>query len=274
MAHHIAIGKTMEAATGMSSLIGYPAERTPGFTGPLLLDPIGGIHGAAACLLALAFRQRSGRGGYVEVAQTDAALQYIGEYLLQELETGAHQGSSSGNIIPYAAPHDAFRASGEDEWVAIAVFSDDDWQRLGSVIGINQSFPELEFATLEARLARAEEIRAAIESWTRGRDKCDTARELQAHGLCAAPVLNGREIAGDAALWQSGFYQWLEHPLAGQTPYPGLGLVLGRTPGQMTASAPLFGQHNEYVARQIAGLTSGEYDDLTARGVLVDRPVT
>ena len=112
---HVGMGKTMEAAAGMASLIGY-GDGEPVLTGPAYLDPIGGLHGAAAVLTALAERNRTGVGQYVEVAQVEAAMHWIGEYILQTGRTG-EVFRADGNRRPDMAPHDAFPCAGDDQWM-------------------------------------------------------------------------------------------------------------------------------------------------------------
>ena len=69
--HHQGMGKTMEAACGMTSLMGY-GEGAPVLTGPAYLDPIGGLTAVAATMVALCHRDRTGLGSRVEVPQTEA----------------------------------------------------------------------------------------------------------------------------------------------------------------------------------------------------------
>ena len=130
--NHVGMGKTMEAASGMGNLIGYGPDSHPVPTGPAYLDPIGGLHGAVAALLGYLRVLRTGRGSHLEVAQTDAATRWIGEYLLEQLSTGTGP-TARGNTVRRMAPHDSFPSIGDDEWIAIAVDSDTSWQRLGRV---------------------------------------------------------------------------------------------------------------------------------------------
>ncbi len=133
---HVGMGKTMEAAAGMASLIGY-GDGEPVLTGPAYLDPIGGLHGAAAVLTALAERNRTGVGQYVEVAQVEAAMHWIGEYILQTGRTG-EVFRADGNRRPDIAPHDAFPCAGDDQWMAIACPDDETWRRLVAATGVER----------------------------------------------------------------------------------------------------------------------------------------
>lgn len=270
MSHHVGMGKTMEAAAGMTSLIGY-GDGEPVPTGPAYLDPIGGLHGAAAVLTALAELQRTGRGQHVEVAQTEAALHWIGEQVLASIDFGASS-TPDGNHVADAAPHDAFPCSGEDQWVAVAAFTDEQWTALAELVGPAGLVADPRFATMEARLAHQGELAEVIGVWTRERDKWTVARTLQAAGVPAAPVCDGGDVFADPGLRAAGFVTTLDHPEAGQHPYPGLAYRLTRTPGSMRTAAPLFGQHNDEVLGGLLGMDADRIAELRAAGALADRP--
>ncbi|HLY80694.1 MAG TPA: CoA transferase, partial [Caulobacteraceae bacterium] len=161
---HVGMGKTMEAAAGMASLIGY-GDGEPVLTGPAYLDPIGGLHGASAVLTALAERNRTGLGQYVEVAQVEAAMHWIGEYILQTGRTG-DVFRADGNRRPDLAPHDAFPCAGDDQWMVIACPDDDTWRKLVAATGI-VDLADTKFAALAGRLEHAEALKAALSVWTR-----------------------------------------------------------------------------------------------------------
>ena len=115
-------GATMEMAAGMCAMIGYPGG-PPTTTGQVYPDPMGGYNGAAAVMTALMHRQATGEGQYIELPQVEAAMQFVGEELLAA--TAANDDPQpQGNRVRWAAPHDAYPAAGDDQWVAIAVEAD------------------------------------------------------------------------------------------------------------------------------------------------------
>jgi crotonobetainyl-CoA:carnitine CoA-transferase CaiB-like acyl-CoA transferase len=261
-AQHVGMGFTMEAATGMTGLMGY-GDGPPVVTGGTYLDPIGGLHGAAAALLALYQRGATGRGSRAEVAQTEAAAHWIGEFFLQQLRTG-QEPAPRGNQVAYAAPHDAYACAGEDEWVAVAVRDDGEWQRLCAVIG------RADLAAVSRHDPGGH--RPAITAWTSRRAKAQAAAALQAAGIPAAPVGTGQDIAGDPALAAAGFLVSLDHPEAGRHTYPGLAFRLARTPGAVRRPAPCFGQHNRAILGGLLGLDDAAIAALYAAGAVADQP--
>jgi crotonobetainyl-CoA:carnitine CoA-transferase CaiB-like acyl-CoA transferase len=270
MTAHVGMGKTMEAAAGMVSLIGY-GDEVPVTTGPAYLDPIGGLHGAAAIVTALYSRSQRNEGAWVDVAQTEAAALWIGEYLLQELyEHTAPE--PRGNKVVDAAPHDAYPCEGTDEWVAIAVRTDVEWRNLCEVINRTDLIEDPRFASFAARSENQDELYPIISAWTENKNKHDAAAELQAHGVPAAPVNNGGDVANDPGLHAAHFFTELDHPEAGRHEYPGLGYRLSRTPGSMRQPSPVFGQHNQYVLTEILHLDQERIDELARVGAIASDP--
>jgi crotonobetainyl-CoA:carnitine CoA-transferase CaiB-like acyl-CoA transferase len=272
MTHHVGMGMTMEAACGMTGLMGYGDGR-PVPTGTAYMDPIGGLHGAAAVVTALMDRERTGRGQSIEVAQTEAAMHWIGDELIAFAE-GGEPWTARGNHVPDAAPHDAYPCAGTDEWVAIAVFSNDQWRALCAEIGHEELVEDPRFVTFEARWEHQDELVDVIGAWTAGHDKWDVAQRLQNAGIPAAPVQKGADIFGSPALREIGFVTTLDHPEAGTHDYPGLAYGLERTPGAIRRAAPLFGQHNDFVLREVVGLSAERVEELRASGAVTDRPAS
>ena len=263
------LGPTMEAMSGMAQLIGYPPDRPLG-SGSAYLDPIGGLHGAAAALVALLAREMSGRGQAVEVAQREAAMHWIGELILDAAVNGSDPGPA-GNSAPDAAPFGAYPALGEDEWVAIEVDSDEAWQAFCSVVE-----PELghdpRFVRHDDRVQHRCELDEAVSRATRRWNKLALADLLQRLGVRAAPVQNGRDLYFDPQLRGAGWFTPLEHPAAGRHDYPGLPIRLDGARLTPCRPAPCYGEHTDDVLERLLGLCSEEIEALRARGVVIDAP--
>jgi crotonobetainyl-CoA:carnitine CoA-transferase CaiB-like acyl-CoA transferase len=267
---HQGMGKTMEAATGMASLMGY-GDGVPALTGPAYLDPIGGLNAAAAALTALQYRQRTGRGCRAEVPQTEAGANWIGEFIQQQAETG-RSWQADGNAVADAAPHDAYPCRGDDEWVVIAVETAAHWRALAGLLGRPDLAQAPGLAEVGPRAARRAELDALIGAWTCDQAKYDAARRLQEAGVPAAPVCSGADVGSDPGLLASGLIRELTHQEAGRHAYPGLAYRLARTPGGVTAAAPCFGEQNDLVLRELLGLPADRIAELWRTGAVSDHP--
>ena len=265
-----ALGPTMEQAAGMCSIIGY-GDGKPVSTGPAYLDPIGAFHGSAAMLTALLHRQRTGEGQQVEVPQVESAMHLIGEQLIYAAETGEDP-SVDGNRIAGHAPHDAFRADGDDEWVVIAVTDEDEWKSLCTVIGDDALIDDRRFLTLSDRIKNQKELAAIIEKWTVRRSKHEAAEILQSNNVPAAAVYKANDALDCDYLNYRNFSTPLNHPEAGEHLHQGLPFRFEKTPVDHKRAAPCFGEHNHYILRDVLGRTEAQISELERDGAIRSVP--
>jgi crotonobetainyl-CoA:carnitine CoA-transferase CaiB-like acyl-CoA transferase len=270
MSHATAIGPSMEMAAGMAGMIGYRGG-LPEVTGPTYPDPIGAYHGAAAVLTALIHRQRTGNGQHVEIPQVEAAMHYIGEHIIAALVTGTDP-EPDGNRVGHAAPHDAYPAAEQDQWLTIAVTSDAEWRALCQVIGAPDLASDPRYATLANRLPNQDSLYQTIARWTRQHDKHHAAEVLQAAGVPAAPVNGGKDGAESAYLKARGWFTELDHPDVGRVAHESLPFHFSRTPGGQRFAAPCLGQHTKAILSDIVGLLDAEIADLASTGTIAADP--
>ena len=258
-------GASMEVAAGMCALIGYP-DGPPATTGQVYPDPMGGYNAAAAILTALIHRNATGAGQYIELPQVEASMQFIGDELLHAIATGVDP-VPHGNRVRWAAPHDAYLAAGYDQWVTIAVETDDEWRKLCDIMGRPELAADVRYATFEARWKNQDALREPITHWTRTLPKMLIAQRLQAAGIRSAPVQDARNVMEDPYLAARAFTTLLTHAEAGTHGYPSLPFRLSLTPGSQRSAAPCLGADTRKILTNIVGLSAAEVDELDKAGV-------
>jgi crotonobetainyl-CoA:carnitine CoA-transferase CaiB-like acyl-CoA transferase len=152
----------------------------------------------------------------------------------------------------------------------LTIVDDAQWRALVTLLG---DPPALQGAALEAVAERHrlhDQIDAAISAWTMTQDKHAVFHRLQAAGIPAGPVLDEADAASDPHLRQRGFFHVLEHPSAGTHPHPGANFQLTGTPTVLWRAAPVLGQDNAYVYRDVLGVTDDEWDALVEAGHIGD----
>ncbi len=257
----------LAAAAGITAETGSTAEDPVGVAFGLG-DMVAAVHAVAGTLEALDHRDRTGEGREIDLSQLEAMASHTGTALL-EYEAGIPSLSYDGNRHPRMAPHGAYPCEGEDRWVAIATAGDDQWRSLCAVIGRRELADDARFATLPDRKANEDELDAVVGEWSRGRSHVEAAEMLQAAGVAAAPVEDGRDLVdGDEHLRARGFYVSLDHPAAGPMLHEGVAVRLAATPGGVFRPAPLLGEHTAEVLTELLGMSQPELDELAAAGVL------
>ena len=263
-------GATMEMAAGMCAMIGY-AGGQPTTTGQVYPDPMGGYNGAAAVMTALMHRQKTGEGQYIELSQVEAAMQFIGEELLYAI-AAKEDPELHGNRVRWAAPHDAYPAQGNDEWVTLAVGSDDEWRKLCGIMGREDLASDPRYAMFDARWQNQDSLREPISAWTRQHDKAQVADRLQAAGIRSAPVNMPKDVIASPYLAARNAFVTLTHPDAGTHGYMTLPFRLSFTPGGQHRASPCLGADTRKVLLELAGLSAAEFAELEAEGVTSNVP--
>ena len=89
---------------------------------------------------------------------------------------------------------------------------------------------------------------------------------LQREGLAAGPVEHPDDAYTDPQMTDRGFFEELTHPECGTHRYPGMPWRMSNTPNRIRRPPPRLGEDNEYVYKQVIGVTDEEYADLEREG--------
>jgi len=261
-------GFVITPLAGVSHLSGFP-HREPVGLGTNYTDyVINPGHAAIATLAALRYRNRTGRGQLIEVAQVESSICAVSTAILEYTANG-RVGTREGNRLGHAAPHGAYPCAGDDHWCAIAVFSDDEWRALCRAMGHPEWAREERFATLQGRKENEDELDLLIEGWTALHPAEEVMETLQAAGVPAGVVQSAQDVLeNDPHLKARGYYVYLDHPEAGRTAYDGPGFRLSKTPGRLQSPAPMLGEHTALVCTEVLGMDDEEMAQLVMEGVL------
>ena len=127
-AHHPGFGSQLSSLAGFTNLTGYRDGSPQILYGPYI-DYIAVGYGVVAVLAALEYREATGRGQHIDLAQYETGLQYLAPLLLDYTLNG-DIAERDGNRHPEAAPHGAFPCAGDDNWCVLSVASDEQWRAL------------------------------------------------------------------------------------------------------------------------------------------------
>ncbi len=255
-------GSQGAALAGFNWLTGWP-DREPVGPYATITDSLAPRFVATALAAGLLYRRRTGRGVYLDLAQVEAGSYSLSPWLL-EYELDGVIGSRMGNRSPRAVPHGAFPCLGDDRWVAIACWTDDEWARLSGIIGYDDS----SLARLAARLERVDDVESAVEAWTATRVREEIADLLQAAGIEAVPVQDFGDVHDDPQVAFREHFVPLTHPHMGDGLYERNGARLGDAPSAYQRSGPTLGQDTDWVLGEVLGQSPAEQERLAADGAL------
>jgi len=262
-----AFGMILAAIAGIPQYIGWP-DRGPLPVGVgAYTDSISPRFASAALIAALDYRDRTGKGQLIDLAQFETALYFLLPGLL-DAAVNEREPARNGNAVPYAAPHNVYPCKGKERWCTIAVSGEDQWISLCTAIGEAGLAIDPRFDTLQHRKENETELDSIIESWTVGRTPHDVMTLLQEAGVPAGIVENAADLFEDPQLRARGLFWPLEHSEMGMFTHLGASMVLSETPAHASSPSPCMGEHNEYILTKILGKTDEEFVELLAAGVL------
>lgn len=261
-------GMNLLAFTGFANSWGHPdtpmEQRASSNT---YADYVAGTLAAASILAALYHRGKTGEGQSIELSQTDSTLALLGlVYLDHFINHRAPQ--PLGNRHLQFAPHNCYRCKGEDRWCAVAVSNEDEWQKLCTVLGRPDWVRDSRFATMQDRLRNVEQLDADIEAWTSQRTPHQVMKLLQTAGVPAGAVQNSEDMYHDIQLRSMGYMTEVKVGNRGTMTFDGPPVFLSDGQKAGTDGAPLLGAHNDYVYRQLLGLSEGQVEQLVRDKVI------
>ena len=265
------LGAMVMGLSGASNLGGWP-DRPPSCAITPYPDWVAPLGASFSVVSALDYRERTGKGQYIDLSQCEATIQFLGGAVLDYTVNGRVWQRAGNQLIasetPYAAPHGAYPCRGDDRWIAIAVFSDQEWERLLDLMGRPDWSRDHKFSTLLSRCEHTEDLDKHMALWTAGFEPRPLMELLQANGITAGVVHDQRGVYEDPQLNSRGHFSHLEHPVLGRYHVEVPAAHLSETPARMRKAAPTLGGDNDYVYLEVLGLSQDEYDLLIAEEVI------
>lgn len=266
-----ALGANLDESAGHTWLRGYRDTDPSSASLILFSDATSGAHAAFAVLSALRYRKRTGKGQFIDMGQTETLMPFLAEATLDYTMNGRVAGSM-GNRHPSMAPHGCYRCRGEDRWITIAVATDKEWQALCKAMGRPELAGDERFADSASRHRHQDALDPIIEAWTSQHDHYALMLDLQKEGIAAGAVLDDRDAYNDPHLKERRFFEKVTHPDAGTHLYPGLMWKASETPNGIRTPPVGLGEHNEYVYKEILGVSDAEYGELAQEGQIGTEP--
>lgn len=253
---------------GLMSITGEPDQRPGG--GPMkvgvaVADIFTGLYAAIAILGALAHRDRTGAGQYIDLALLDTQVAVLANQAMNYLVTGVAP-QRLGNAHPNIVPYQVFAAS--DGHIIVAVGNENQFARMCEVIGRPELASDARFASNASRVHNREELVAILQGIFVTRTMRDWLQALERAGVPCGPINTVADVFADPQVQARGLKLDLPHPSIGAVPSVANPIKYSMTPIDYRSAPPMLGADTDEILREMLGVTPEEIGRLRKAGVV------
>ena len=252
---------------GLMSITGRP-DGEPG-AGPMkvgvaLTDILTGLYATNAVLAALAWREKSGEGQYIDMALLDVQVACLANQAMNYLATGSNP-RRMGNAHPSIVPYQDFPTA--DGHMILAIGNDGQFARFCEVAGRPELAADARFATNRARVENRAELIPLLNEITATRTTTEWIAQLEARAVPCGPINGLAEVFADPQVQARGLAVKMPHPEAGEAPLVASPIRLSKTPVEYRRAPPLVGEHTDEILADL-GVDAAGIAGLRERGVV------
>ncbi|MBW2622416.1 MAG: CoA transferase [Deltaproteobacteria bacterium] len=262
---YVGYAPTFAALGGLSFITGYEDWPPSNFMGSI--DLRSAATSAFAIVTALLYRQRTGEGQYIDLTSQESIAVLCGDVFLDYIMNNRIP-MRKANTDESMAPHNCYPCRGEDKWVSISVAADEEWRSMCQVMEMPELADDERFAQFKKRWDNQEELDRIIGAWTSDKDYYEVTEMLQAAQVAAAPSFSSEGLFKDQHLKDRELFQQVDHPVIGKDWVTSPPWRLSETPAEIRRHAPLLGEHNDLVLRQMLGMSPEEIEKLEQEQVI------
>jgi CoA:oxalate CoA-transferase len=254
-----------QAYSGLMSITG-PEGGPPCRVGSSVGDIIAGMQATIGILAALRYRERTGRGQYVDIAMVDSLFSVLENAVARYVNTGETPGPLGG-AHPSITPFQGFQTK-DGQWVIAAIGNDKLWAQYCELLGRRELIDHPKFKTNPLRCDNRKELIPILQ----GEMQKKTAQEwfdiFERHAIPYSPINTLKQICEDPHIAHRKMLVEIDQPIVGKMRVCASPLKLSETPGEVYAPAPMLGEHSEQVLREVLGYSREKIAQLQSEGVI------
>lgn len=252
----------IQAESGMISVTGEAGGRGVR-AGVSIADLTGGLDAMIGVLLALRVREKTGEGQSVDISMMEGQMSLLSTVLGAYLVTGevpGPMGTAYKPILPYQTFHTRTRD------LALAVGTEKLWKAFCPAVGWPELADDPRYANNRARNQNRQALVDQLQEIFLTKTYEEWEAVLVETGIPVGAINNMEELVNHPQVKARGSLVEVDHPRAGKIRMVGVPVRLSRTPGAIRTAAPLLGEHNDEVLRDMLGLSDAQIAAMRQRG--------
>jgi len=255
----------IQGQSGIAALMGGLAGE-PLYAPMILADKTCAHAIVGAVSAALFARERTGRGGFVEIPMFEQMVSFVlGEHLF------GHNFVPPLGSLGYTRVLARWRRpyKTKDGYLCMMAYTQAHWQKFWDLVGKPDVHRELRFNNIAARAKNVVELYELAGSCIAGKTTAEWLALLREREIPAARMASLDEVLHDPQLAATGFFKHATHPTEGEILYTDLPVRYGGASTTSERLQPRLGEHSVEVLRE-AGFRLDEIEALVACGATVD----
>ncbi len=239
---------------GMGGLMSVTGERDsapgggPQKVGVPIVDIMTGMYSAIACLAALARRNETGKGEYIDIGMLDVGVSFLANQAMNYLVSGKTP-SRSGNRHPNIQPQDVFPC--RDGHIVLACGNDGQYRKMCEALGRPELADDPRFVDNKSRVVNLAVLHPIISECLMTRDLADLLRDFESRGVPCGPINTIPMVFEDPQIKHREMLRELAHPIAGTVKQVVSPMKFQNAPLSFDRPPPTLGEHTEEILREL-----------------------
>jgi len=256
---------------GMGGLMSITGERDgepgggPQKVGIAVTDVLAGMYASLAVTAAIAHRERTGVGQYIDLALFDAVVAFGANQILNYFTSGkipGRYGNAHANVVPY----EVFATA--DGHLILAVGNDSQFASFCRVAGRPELAGDPRYATMPGRITNRATLIPLLREILRERPGARWLTELEAANVPCGPINDYRQVFEDPQVQHRRLKIEIPHQAGVPSPTVASPMRFSETPVEYELPPPVLGQHTREVLGDLLGMRREELDQLAAQKII------
>ncbi len=268
-AHKTGYDWIAQGFTGVMHMTG-PKDGKPHPVGIGIADSNAGVHAFSAIGYALYYREKTGKGQYLDISMVDA-LYHMNEITVQgyQASDGAYVPMRAGEHHALVCPCGVYKSA---EGYMVLLVLQGQWPGLCEAMGRSDLTSDPRFVDQDLRAKNQTELIPIIETWLQTfASDAEAWTCLEEHRVPSGPVLSPQDTINHEYYRERGAIRTVNDPVVGQLDLPGFPLRFSEQAEYAPGAVPNLGEHNAEILRGVLGYDKARIEALTDDGVLLSK---